>query len=219
MLAPLNPPPPPPPPPQTAPRAKADLKRESDPFKRAVLDGRQLALKVSANSVYGFTGEAGGGGRRAPAERAWALRGGEPGLALPLGSEWSAGRAAGERHPFGASACDPAASPPSPNPPGATVGKMPCLAISATTTAYGRQMIEATRAWVQQEFCVAKGRPADCEVIYGDTDSVMVNFKVGSSGNFTPEGPGGLPGRATRARAGRPGPRLGRPGAARRQRP
>ena len=27
-------------------RAKADLKKESDPFKKAVLDGRQLALKV-----------------------------------------------------------------------------------------------------------------------------------------------------------------------------
>jgi hypothetical protein len=39
-------------------RAKADLKKEKDPFKRAVLDGRQLALKVSANSVYGFTGMA-----------------------------------------------------------------------------------------------------------------------------------------------------------------
>jgi DNA polymerase delta subunit 1 len=37
-------------------RAKADLKKETDPFKRAVLDGRQLALKISANSVYGFTG-------------------------------------------------------------------------------------------------------------------------------------------------------------------
>lgn len=36
--------------------AKADLKKESDPFRRAVLDGRQLALKISANSVYGFTG-------------------------------------------------------------------------------------------------------------------------------------------------------------------
>ncbi|GJJ11212.1 hypothetical protein Clacol_005444 [Clathrus columnatus] len=31
-------------------RAKADLKKETDPFKRAVLDGRQLALKISANS-------------------------------------------------------------------------------------------------------------------------------------------------------------------------
>ncbi|XP_059584205.1 DNA polymerase delta catalytic subunit isoform X1 [Alligator mississippiensis] len=37
-------------------RAKAELQRETDPFKRQVLDGRQLALKVSANSVYGFTG-------------------------------------------------------------------------------------------------------------------------------------------------------------------
>jgi hypothetical protein len=26
---------------------------------------------------------------------------------------------------------------------------MPCLAISSTTTAYGRQMIESTRTWVQ----------------------------------------------------------------------
>lgn len=37
-------------------RAKADLKVEKDPFRRSVLDGRQLALKISANSVYGFTG-------------------------------------------------------------------------------------------------------------------------------------------------------------------
>jgi DNA polymerase elongation subunit (family B) len=28
----------------------------TDPLEKAVLDGRQLALKVSANSVYGFTG-------------------------------------------------------------------------------------------------------------------------------------------------------------------
>lgn len=31
-------------------RAKADLKKETDPFRRAVLDGRQLALKVCAPS-------------------------------------------------------------------------------------------------------------------------------------------------------------------------
>lgn len=37
-------------------KAKADLKNEQDPFKKKVLDGRQLALKISANSVYGFTG-------------------------------------------------------------------------------------------------------------------------------------------------------------------
>nr|AAA35303.1 DNA polymerase delta [Schizosaccharomyces pombe] len=41
-------------------KAKADLKKETDPFKKAVLDGRQLALKVSANSVYGFTGATNG---------------------------------------------------------------------------------------------------------------------------------------------------------------
>lgn len=56
--SPLSPPLPHPNTPPHSPtrRAKADLKKESDPFKRAVLDGRQLALKVSANSVYGFTG-------------------------------------------------------------------------------------------------------------------------------------------------------------------
>ncbi|XP_061892445.1 DNA polymerase delta catalytic subunit [Entelurus aequoreus] len=37
-------------------RAKSELKKETDPFKKQVLDGRQLALKISANSVYGFTG-------------------------------------------------------------------------------------------------------------------------------------------------------------------
>ena len=34
-------------------RAKADLKKESDPFKRAVLDGRQLALDRSKYEVLG----------------------------------------------------------------------------------------------------------------------------------------------------------------------
>ncbi|KAK1403870.1 DNA polymerase [Heracleum sosnowskyi] len=37
-------------------RAKADLKEAKDPLVKAVLDGCQLALKISANSVYGFTG-------------------------------------------------------------------------------------------------------------------------------------------------------------------
>uniref|UniRef100_A0A183AG94 DNA polymerase n=1 Tax=Echinostoma caproni TaxID=27848 RepID=A0A183AG94_9TREM len=39
-----------------AERAKTELAKETDPFRRRVLDGRQLALKISANSVYGFTG-------------------------------------------------------------------------------------------------------------------------------------------------------------------
>jgi DNA polymerase delta subunit 1 len=37
-------------------KAKKELGVETDPFKKAVLNGRQLALKISANSVYGLTG-------------------------------------------------------------------------------------------------------------------------------------------------------------------
>lgn len=37
-------------------RAKKDMKSAPTEFERAVQNGRQLALKVSANSVYGFTG-------------------------------------------------------------------------------------------------------------------------------------------------------------------
>ncbi|KAJ3019409.1 DNA-directed DNA polymerase delta [Thoreauomyces humboldtii] len=99
-------------------RAKGDLKKEKDPFKRAVLDGRQLALKVSANSVYGFTG--------------------------------------------------------------ATIGKLPLLAISASTTAYGREMIELTKSRVESKFNIENGFEFDAQVIYGDTDSVMVKFGVAS---------------------------------------
>lgn len=32
------------------------MAKETDQFKKAILNGRQLALKISANSVYGFTG-------------------------------------------------------------------------------------------------------------------------------------------------------------------
>ena len=33
-------------------KAKADLKKETDPFKKAVLDGRQLALKVLLYYIF-----------------------------------------------------------------------------------------------------------------------------------------------------------------------
>ncbi|KAI8851031.1 DNA polymerase family B-domain-containing protein [Chytridium lagenaria] len=95
-------------------RAKADLKKATDPFVKAVLDGRQLALKISANSVYGFTG--------------------------------------------------------------ATVGKLPLLAISSSVTAYGREMIDKTKLLVEEKFCIKNGYQHDARVIYGDTDSVMVKF-------------------------------------------
>lgn len=37
-------------------RTKAAIKEATDPVIKSVLDGRQLAYKISANSVYGFTG-------------------------------------------------------------------------------------------------------------------------------------------------------------------
>lgn len=97
-------------------QAKRELAVETDPFKKAVLNGRQLALKISANSVYGLTG--------------------------------------------------------------ATVGKVPCLPIASSTTSYGRQMIEKTKAEVEAKYTIANGYSHDAQVIYGDTDSVMVKFGV-----------------------------------------
>ncbi|KAK9292029.1 hypothetical protein L1049_019983 [Liquidambar formosana] len=97
-------------------RAKADLKEAKDPLEKAVLDGRQLALKISANSVYGFTG--------------------------------------------------------------ATIGQLPCLEISSSVTSYGRQMIEHTKNLVEEKFTTLGGYEHNAEVIYGDTDSVMVLFGV-----------------------------------------
>ncbi|KAF1815270.1 DNA polymerase delta large chain [Eremomyces bilateralis CBS 781.70] len=94
--------------------AKRELAVETDPFKKAVLNGRQLALKISANSVYGLTG--------------------------------------------------------------ATVGKLPCLAIASSTTSYGRQMIEKTKHEVEAKYTMANGYSHDAQVVYGDTDSVMVKF-------------------------------------------
>lgn len=95
-------------------QAKRELAQETDPFRKAVLNGRQLALKISANSVYGLTG--------------------------------------------------------------ATTGKLPCLAIASSTTSFGRQMIEKTKAEVEKQYNIAKGYSHDAQVIYGDTDSVMVKF-------------------------------------------
>ncbi|MCH1575961.1 MAG: hypothetical protein L7S67_06775 [Flavobacteriales bacterium] len=37
-------------------QAKKDMKHASDPFYKSLMNGRQLALKVSCNSIYGFTG-------------------------------------------------------------------------------------------------------------------------------------------------------------------
>ncbi len=81
-----------------------------------LMNCRQLALKISANSVYGFTG--------------------------------------------------------------ATIGALPCKEISASVTAFGREMIQLTKETVLSRYTIANGYKADAQVIYGDTDSVMVIFGV-----------------------------------------
>ena len=79
-----------------------------DAENQAVYDKRQQAIKVSMNSVYGFTG--------------------------------------------------------------VTFGKLPLQAIARSVTAYGRIMIEKTKAKVEEV------GPPGTEVIYGDTDSVMIKY-------------------------------------------
>ena len=76
-------------------RAKRDMAEATDPAQKAVFNGRQLALKVSANSVYGFCG--------------------------------------------------------------AVNGKLPCLAISSSVTAFGRDMIEQTKRKVEETYTRANG--------------------------------------------------------------
>ncbi|XP_071544881.1 DNA polymerase delta catalytic subunit isoform X2 [Panulirus ornatus] len=97
-------------------KAKNDLKNETDPLRMKVLDGRQLALKISANSVYGFTG--------------------------------------------------------------AQVGKLPCLEISQSVTAFGRTMIAFTKNQIEEKYIMENGYAQNAEVVYGDTDSVMIKFGV-----------------------------------------
>ena len=87
---------------------------EAAATRRKVLHGRQLALKLSANSVYGFTG--------------------------------------------------------------ATNGPLPCLEVAGAVTAFGREMIQATKAKVESHFSITNGYAHNAEVVYGDTDSVMVKF-------------------------------------------
>jgi len=92
-------------------KAKRDMAAATGSMKE-VYNGKQLAYKVSMNSVYGFTG---------------------------------AGK-----------------------------GILPCVPIASTTTCRGRGMIEETKTYVEANFPGAKVR-------YGDTDSVMVEFDVGTA--------------------------------------
>jgi len=91
---------------------------KKDTMEYAVFNGRQLALKISANSVYGFTG--------------------------------------------------------------ATVGALPCLTISGAVTSFGRDMIHATKQFVEDHYSQKNGFACNADVVYGDTDSVMIKFGANS---------------------------------------
>ena len=88
-------------------RTKKMMKQEKDPFKKALLDGRQLALKIVCNSAYGFCG--------------------------------------------------------------VTTGFMPLWPIAACTTTLGRHMIYDSKKSVEEKY-------PGSEIVYGDTDSVMIKF-------------------------------------------
>nr|CEL67028.1 TPA: DNA polymerase, related [Neospora caninum Liverpool] len=95
--------------------ARKEMAAAKDEMTKQVLNGRQLALKISANSVYGYTGTT-------------------------------------------------------------TGGQLPCLEVATTITCFGRDMIDFTRREVEKMFCKDKTRACNATVIYGDTDSVMVDF-------------------------------------------
>ncbi|KAL7067947.1 putative DNA polymerase family B [Cryptosporidium serpentis] len=96
-------------------KARKEMSETKDPVLLSILDGRQLALKISANSVYGYTGTTIG-------------------------------------------------------------GQLPCLEISTSITSYGRSMIDFTKIEVEKRYNIANGYQHNATVIYGDTDSVMVQF-------------------------------------------
>ncbi|GBE60528.1 DNA polymerase delta catalytic subunit [Babesia ovata] len=96
-------------------KAKEEMKTCTDPMLKSVLDGRQLALKITTNSVYGYTGAS-------------------------------------------------------------NSGFLPCVEVATAITSFGRFMIVNTKEKVEKYFTVANGYEADAKVVYGDTDSVMINF-------------------------------------------
>ena len=61
---------------------------------------------------------------------------------------------------------------------GAAVGQLPCLPIASAVTSYGRVLLEKTKEFVEERFTIAHGYKHNAQVVYGDTDSVMVKFGV-----------------------------------------
>ena len=100
--------------------AKLAMQGQTDQQMKKILNGRQLAYKISCNSIYGFCG--------------------------------------------------------------ATNGYLPCLPLASTVTAIGRDLINRTRSLIERDFTAQNACAAT--VVYGDTDSVMIDFHLpGSSAN------------------------------------
>jgi len=97
---------------KAAKKDMANAKKDGNDFMYNVYNGKQLAFKVSMNSIYGFCG--------------------------------------------------------------ALVGFLPCKPVAECTTCIGREMIEHTKN------CVEEWYPGST-VVYGDTDSVMVQFDTGDA--------------------------------------
>ncbi|UKJ88277.2 DNA polymerase delta catalytic subunit [Theileria orientalis] len=96
-------------------KAKKMMASCQDPMLKKVYDGRQLALKITTNSVYGYTGAASG-------------------------------------------------------------GFLPCVDVATAITSFGRNIILNTKNIIEDQFTVKNGYKYDSKVVYGDTDSVMINF-------------------------------------------
>lgn len=96
---------------------RKEAEKETDPFKKALLDAEQLAYKLTANSLYG-----------------------------QLGS---------------------------------STFKIRLQHLAASVTAYGRKQILFARDAIEQFYGPAAARP-DCSAVtvYGDTDSLFIDFKV-----------------------------------------
>jgi len=96
---------------------RKEAEKETDPFKKALLDAEQLAYKLTANSLYG-----------------------------QLGS---------------------------------STFKVRLQHLAASVTAYGRKQILFAKAAIEQAYGPAAGDPrCAAETVYGDTDSLFINFKV-----------------------------------------